>query len=77
MATTDSTSSCLLDPTLPGCNSCNVPSLSPNCSDPFCTERICGALNQTQCCEVAWDESCSLAASQICIPEVLPMYSNE
>ncbi|CAJ1948621.1 unnamed protein product [Cylindrotheca closterium] len=39
--------------------------------------RICTQLNQTQCCDFAWDETCALAASQVCIPEVRPMYNDE
>jgi hypothetical protein len=65
---------CKDNPANPGCNSCRTSSPYLGCNDPFCESRICGALNQTQCCQDVWDDSCAAAASVVCRPEVTPIY---
>jgi hypothetical protein len=68
----NSASACFEDPTLPGCNSCRTESASASCNDPYCTERICQRLDQTQCCDDSWSSDCVELATKVCIPEVVP-----
>jgi hypothetical protein len=45
-------------------NPCDQTSPDPGCSDPECCSLVCAQL--PQCCLIAWDESCVLAATSIC-----------
>jgi hypothetical protein len=66
---------CFQQPNSPGCQSCLLPSFSPGCNDPTCTERVCSsALSQTQCCTQSWGLECAAVAQIVCFPEIMPWY---
>jgi hypothetical protein len=55
------------DPTV---GDCCATSLTPFCSDAACCELVCAA--DPVCCSVAWDEYCVAAATNQCVPCMLP-----